>query len=224
MKREDFEQLVASLLYGEISEDERRLLEEWLRTHPDDQSEYDELKKTYAWLNRLAEIPASPVPLRAADLVPIQPKKNRGLKWALAAAACFAFAFLCSYQGFVVQVGQVRIAFGPAVQDTGVRNEISRQISASLLPTLRELTDSVQKIRQNSVLAAQRQDTLGNSIQVLTALRAADQENSDRKFDRFTVELGRFIDDRLNRIYGVSSRPLVYTGNNPGFSGNQDNK
>jgi len=205
MNREEYEQLTASLLYGEISEEERRRLDEWWDAHPEDRADYGELQKTFALLHRMSEEPASSVPLRAAALPVVRRKQSHRLRWAIAAAACLAFGFLAVSQGLVIQIGQARLALGPTVENAALRAEIRQEIAANYLPTLKLMADNITQIQKNTALTFQRQDTLENSVRVLTTLRDTDQQYTDRKIERFAVELGKILDERLNRLYPVST-------------------
>ena len=79
MKPEEREQLMASLIYGEITDEERRRLETWFAGHPEDQAEYEELRKSFARARLPQPLPDHLVPpLSATHLVRPRDRENGG--------------------------------------------------------------------------------------------------------------------------------------------------
>jgi len=175
MERNELEQAIAAAVYGEISEDERKQLDEWLDAHPNDRAEFDELVKTRALMDRASEVATAETRIHASQIVSMnQPKTARRRRWAMAAAACLALLF-CVSQGMVIQVGTIRVALGPAADSQALRREIDRELAANYLPAVNELIGTVDRVHSNWKMLANRQNSIEDSMQILAVMRGEDR-------------------------------------------------
>ena len=189
MNREEFELLAASEIDGEISGADRQRLEEWLDAHPDDRTVLEEMKNARALLGRLENPVAPETPLSASDVVMAARYKRRWGRWAVAAAACFLFAFVVVSQGFVIQVGEVRVAFGPVPE------------APSVQPDIQSLLAQGERI-------SLRQEQLEKAVRDVALLQQETVLASQLEMEQFTTELVR----ELNRYF---SRKPTYALYNP---------
>ncbi|MEW6238513.1 MAG: hypothetical protein AB1656_24265 [Candidatus Omnitrophota bacterium] len=221
MTREELEQRMVEMLYGEISGEDRRRFEAWLDQNPEAKAEYGEIERTHRLLNCLDEAPASVLPLRASLKASTPPR--RWGRW-LAAAACLA-AIFCVSQGVVLQVGDVRLALGPAADASAVREEIRAEFQRNYQPAVDQLVKTAEQMVSQGQTVADRQDAMERSMMLLASFRKVDQELTQRKMKDFSVDLMRAIDDRLNNIYALAYNPIPYSANDasPGFESKKNN-
>jgi len=217
MTREELELRMVEMLYGEISADDRREFEAWLEEHPEAKAEYGEIEKTHRLLNCLDEAPASVSPLRASLKAAAPPRRWR--RW-FAAAACLAAVF-CVSQGVVLQVGELRLALGPAADASAVREEIRAEFQRNYQPAIDQLVKTAEQMVSQGQTVVDRQDALERSMMLLASFRKADQELTQRKMKDFSVDLMRVIDDRLNNIYALAYNPIPYS--DPGYASKKNN-
>ncbi|RJP19015.1 MAG: hypothetical protein C4527_27775 [Candidatus Omnitrophota bacterium] len=211
MKREEFEELVVAMLYAEISEGERNRLEEWLKDHPHDRNEFEELKKTHKLMHCLneMEIASTDQPLQLPVGYSPNRLRKRWRRWFGAAAACLAFVLLASTQGVEVQIGKVRMALG-AVNNLAIdRDEIKKELITTYLPVMEQLVKAVEKVQTAGELSVERLDSLERSMQYLTYYRQANQKLNDQKIEKYVVGLAREVDKRLNHLYNISYNPAL---------------
>ncbi|MGC9326797.1 MAG: anti-sigma factor family protein [Candidatus Hinthialibacter sp.] len=205
MKREDLEHYMASQLYGELSKEGQRNLNEWLDAHPDDRAEFEELRRTHALLNRLRaqqeehESIIEGLPMRS------QPRWNwRG--WALAAAASFALLLFAGTQGLIVQIGSFRIGLGAAPASQDMRELIRQELAAHYKPVVDELVETVDFVQTAHDMFVRRQTELEQSFADLSAI----QKIQERKVELALNELVDGIDERL-RTYLAAVKYPAYT-------------
>lgn len=202
MNRNEFERLAIESIYGEISDQDQKRLDTWLEEKPEARKEYVELKQAHGWLSRLDDLPASTQPINTYHFA--NASKPRRRRWLVStAAACLVFLLFAS-QGFVLQVGKVRFAFGPAADTSAVREEIRAELNHTYQPIMTRLIHLVDDLKSEGHLIAERQEVLERSMQLLAAFRKADRE----QMKDFSVELIREIDDRLNELY-ASAVPVI---------------
>ena len=209
MQRNELEQLMVSQLYGELSLDDRRKLDDWLDAHPHDRAEFEDLRRTCDLLDRLH----SPDDEAASnvDAIPIKRGSFRQWRnWALAAAACFALLFVAGTQGFVLQVGSFRAGIGPAVQSANlsspdIKEIVRNELAERYLPTLNEVVQTVDSVQTSRELILQRQTAFEQSLIQLAAIQKIDRQKVERAID----ELVDGLDERLSP-YLVSARTAMY--------------
>ncbi|MBN2327709.1 MAG: hypothetical protein JXR73_11200 [Candidatus Omnitrophica bacterium] len=205
MKREELEQCMASQLYGELSEEEQRKLDEWLDAHPDDRAEFDELRRTHALLNRLRAQQEEKESIIERLPVRSRPRRNwRG--WALAAAVCFALLLFAGSQGLIVQIGSFRIGLGAAPASPDMRELIRQELAADYKPIIGELVETVDIVQKSHDMFVRRQTALEQSFADLSAI----QKIQERKVELALNELVDGIDERL-RTYLTAMKYPAYT-------------
>ncbi len=182
MKREELEQLIVSLIDGDINPEEQQQLEQWMDAHPDDRTLCEEMQKTYALLGHLNKNDVPVIPLQAADYAQREVVKKKRFRWTLAAAACLALFLFCVSQGVVVQVGEMRVAVGA-------------------VPTSHDMGQEMKELIASEELLARRQNELERSIEILTALREADSKLYQQKMEQFSIELIKELNRKLGQYY-----------------------
>jgi hypothetical protein len=196
MQRNDLETLMASALYGEISDEERRILDEWLNAHPGDRTEFEELQRTCALLDRLK----TPEDARGT-LVEFLPKNwdswRRWSGWSLAAAACFAFLFVAGTQGFMIQVGSFRVGVGSPGQPPDVPALIRQELASSIQPTLDEIDKTVGEVQASYTLMARRQTGIEQSMVELSAVQDLNKRQMQKALTEFVDDLDRRLQPYL---------------------------
>lgn len=196
MQRNDLETLMASALYGEISSEERRVLDEWLHAHPDDRTEFEELQRTCALLDRLKTQEDA-----QSNLVEFLPKKQRSWKhwsgWSLAAAACFAFLFVAATQGFMIQIGTFRVGVGSPGQPPDVRALIRQELAASIQPTLDDLVKTVDTAQTSYEVMARRQTGIEQSLVELSTVQEINKRQMQKALTEFVDDLDRRLQPYL---------------------------
>jgi len=208
MKPEEREQLMASLIYGEITDEERRRLETWFAGHPEDQAEYEELRKTSRVLDCLQPLPDHLVPpLSATHLVQAAGSRKRWLFASSLAAACLAMMFFCVSQGMVIQVGSARVAFGSIpdkrTDNAEVRDLVRQELAAAYLPVVEGVVHTLEDLQTATQLTASRQAALEDSLRQLVTIQTAAQRINERRMNRVASELVNGIDERLRAVYPV---------------------
>ena len=214
MDRNEFEQLAASMLYDEINADDRRRLQIYLSKHPDERIEFEEMKNTHALLNQLEEHSASDIPLSASQIAASSRTGKSWKRWFTAAAVFLAFFLTAATQGIAFQVGEFRIAFGPAADAQTIREEVQTEFASSYLSIVEELTQAVQEVQNLSELTADRQDALDESVKLLTFLQKQDRRIVSEQWKQFTSELSLEINKRLNQMYAMTTQPIPYDPKN----------
>lgn len=189
--RNELEQLMIAALYGECSDADHDRLRRWLAEHPEDRNEFECLKKTFAMLEHMREIPVSPVPPNIATY-PWWTCAQRKLGWIAVAAACLLMLFVGSMRGFQVQIGQFRLAFGPVTE------------SDQVLVQLNDLIKTIDTMHTYHDLISKRQDILEASYNELATYQKMSQALNDQKIRRAVYDVINGLDQKLQNIYPVS--------------------
>lgn len=208
MKPDEREQLIASLIYGEISEEERRRLEAWFNDHPEDRAEYEALRKTARALDHLPPLPEHLVPpLSAAGVVQRAGSRKRRLTVSSLAAACVAMMLFCVSQGVLIQVGNARLALGSVSNrppdNAAVRDLVRQELAAVYLPVVEGVVHTLEDLQTATQLTSNRQEALENSMRQLFAIQTTAQELNEHRMNRVAAELVNGIDERLRAVYPV---------------------
>jgi len=175
-------------LYGEISAEERQKVEAWLREHPEDRAELQQLQETRSWL---AAVPAAPTkttlnfPTAKSKRLWAVPR----LAWIGAAAAVLLLLLTTLGTSVTVSEKGMTIAFGqPALSATA--NPESQAWQKQILEVLAEndeateqRLDSIQRQVQHELL--QQQKTLLQDWQAQLARHDALQR---KKLEQFAME------------------------------------
>ncbi len=206
MNRDELEQLFVSQLYQEISEEDQKRLDDWLEQHPDDRQELNDLHETLELLNCVEdkEVPDTIKPIQMPVLMNPKLSRHRWKGWAIAAAACLALFLIATTQGFLVQVGDIRIAFGSFEENQMDRDVFQREIIAAYLPVMEQLVNAVETVQNAGEQTAERLDSVERSLQVLAVYRNAERKLNDRKLEKYLAGFAREVDRRFNRLYQVS--------------------
>lgn len=206
MQRDVLERLMISALYGDISPEENRQLQLWFEEHPGDRQIYDDLKAAQQFLNRKSETSAPVERIHASQIM----SERRGYPWyhyakyaAFAAAACL-LALLCMTQGVAVQVGDFRMAFGPAAGEDAVQRMIQQEIEGHYALAAQDLAEDLREAKQDWNLIAQWQLELEQSMQYLALLRSQDVEIQQRTLRQLVNRLDHSIDRRIGEFYLVA--------------------
>ncbi len=205
MKRDELEELMVTHLYGEGSAEDRRRLEDWLQSHPQDRSDFEDLKRTSTLLDRLRtplDVGGKVIEMHSYSPAPVRHRWG----WGLAAAACFAFLFVAGYQGCVLQIGSFRVGIGKVGEPVDVREMIHQEMVANYLPELHEVQKTIDTVQTTHELMVKRQTAVEQSLLNLVAI----QDLNKRQFQNALNELVDDLDQRL--------RPYLTSGNNPGYS------
>lgn len=205
MKRDELEALMVSGLYGELSDEDRRILDEWLNGHPDDRAEFEELSRACALLDRL-RTPDESKDTVVEFLPRMRDSRRRWRNWTLAAAACFAFLCVAGTQGFVLQIGSFRVGIGSPGESPDVRNLIRQELAASYKPTMDEVVKTVEAVQTSRDLMLRRQTAMEQSLVDLSAV----QELNKRQMQK---ALNEFVDDLDRRL-----QPYLTALNSPAYS------
>lgn len=210
--REDMEQLAAAHLYGEISDADRQILMEWLRDHPEDQQEMEELRSVMECLNTMKMEPAEAEPVRLYDVTGLPKQPIAWRKWITAAAACIALMF-CVSQGLVIQVGPARIALGPQLDSEEPQPEIEENPYNEVIPVLLESVQGLQDSNREMLL---RQSRLETGLETMALEQSQFQTElalyNQKQFEHFAGEFVDVMDRKLRYLMPVSYIPRNYVG------------
>jgi hypothetical protein len=193
MNRNELEQLSIAKLYGEIEERDLERLDAWLDAHPEDLAEFAELQKTFQFLNRLEDAPASQQPIRLPMPVeesPARPVSSPFSWWKVAAAAVLVFFVAGFWRGVEMQVGSVRLAIGPT--------------QTASKASLQEMAQTVLDVHTVNETLLLRQQEMGDQIEqlatdttLLKTVQVAGQLMTDQKLKVFSEELVRQINNKM---------------------------
>lgn len=207
--REDMEQLVSEYLYGEISDTDRTTLLEWLKDHPEEQKEMDELQSVMNCLNTLKTETATTEPLRLYDVTGLPKQPFAWKKWITAAAACIAMV-ICVSQGLVIEVGSTRIAFGAQEVQTPLVEE-AETLTDEMIPVLLK---SVQDLQESNSEMLQQQRRLEKGLSSIALEQAQFQTElaiyNQKQFKQFAGEFVDVMDQKLRYLMPVSYIPANY--------------
>lgn len=211
MKREEFEQLASSFLYGEIQDDDRKKLETWLQNHPEDQQELNEMQNVLSCLDQVKTGPQSAEPLHLYDITGLPKPSINWKRWITAAAACIALVF-CISQGVVVQIGTARIAVGPTLES---KEQSSANKEEDPIPNLLETVQSLQKTNEQILL---HQASLKNGLITLSNEQSRFQTDlalyNKQQFKQFANEFVGVMDKKLRFLYPISNVPIEFVHTN----------
>ena len=209
MNREEYEQLVAEFLYGEISDADRLRLDEWLKAHPEDRKDVDELRRTMHRLTSLPEVHASLQPLEVTALAHGRiPTRSAWRKWTVAAAAVVLVVF-CVSRGLAIQVGTVRVAVGPAAGSEAVRHEIRQELEGEYLPVIRTLSEQLQSFTTDRETLLSRQEMLEKTLALLSAIQSNTEQYNRQQLKRFANEFINEFDRKMVRY--LPANYVTYT-------------
>lgn len=207
MNREEFEQLAAAQLYGEITVEEQKKLQAWLTEHPEDRQEMDELQAVMGCLNTLKTEPAHVEPLRLYDITGLPKKPTAWHKWITAAAACIA-VIICVSQGVVIQIGSTRIAVGKTLEQPVTPVAAQAQYE-SIIP---DLLQSVQTLQQTNDEMLAQQIRLETGLINLNNAQTELAMYNQKQFGQFAEEFVDVMDQKLRYLMPVS---YIQTGYEP---------
>lgn len=215
MKSEEREQLIASLIYGEISREERRRLEAWFLEHPEDREEYEALRHTARTLDRLQPLPDHLIPpLSAAQLIHRAGARMRWRALAGMAAACVALLVLCASQGVMIQIGSARVTFGPVAAsgapNADVREIVRQELAAVYLPVVEGVVHTLEDLQAASRMTVSRQAALEESLRQLATFQTAAQRINEQRMSQVASELVNGIDEKLRAVYPVVQNAAPY--------------
>jgi protein involved in sex pheromone biosynthesis len=218
--REEMEQLVAEYLYGEISDSDRDILMAWLKEHPDEQQEMDELRSVMTCLNTLKTEASQAEPLRLYDVTGLPKKPVAWRRWITAAAACLV-AVICVSQGLVIQVGSTRIALGPQV-NLEPQTDTQQNHDDEVIPVLLKSVQSLQASNNEMLLRQSRLETgLTNLSQNQSQFQTELALYNQKQFEQFAGEFVDVMDQKLRYLMPVSFIPANYQQTNIDETSNQ---
>lgn len=187
LKPEQFEQLIASYIEGDLSDEEKQTLDAWFEAHPEDKQYVEELQQAYAALGALDQPALPDSTLSASNLVLMNQTQKGWWRWTWAAAACLAFFILCFTQGFSVRMGSFNVAFGPVPPNQ----------SDSNLHVVQQLINANEDI-------AERQVELENTLKQLSVMQKQHLALNRLEIERFTSEVVRELNKYLSKANNVA--------------------
>lgn len=114
-------------LYGELTEEERRAVEQWLRQHPEAQQELDELQETRSRIAHLPEVQPS-APMYSLPVAQTNVARRRWVSWAGVAAAAILVLLVVLNTSITVSKQGMTIAFGqPILVETPAPTPVDNQ-------------------------------------------------------------------------------------------------